>query len=106
MSSIDFPSNPAVGQRHIVGLRTWQWTGSTWDAVTSAAGILSSLYAFTHTQLATSSQWTINHNLGFNPQISIRDNNGQIIEGQITYNNLNTITLDFSIAISGTAYLS
>jgi hypothetical protein len=106
MTAIDFPNSPSVGQQHIVGSRVWEWTGTTWDAVTSAAGILSTLYSYTHNQVSTSSTWTVNHNLGYNPAINIRDNSGQIIEGQITYNNVNTLTLDFSIAISGTAYLS
>ena len=106
MTAVDFPSSPVVNQTHTVGERTWKWTGTTWDAVTSAAGILSTLYSYTHNQISTSSSWTINHNLGYYPAITIKDNSGQIIEGQITYNNGNTVTLDFSIAISGTAYLS
>lgn len=27
---MDFPSNPAVGQEHSIGSRTWRWNGTAW----------------------------------------------------------------------------
>lgn len=33
MAAINFPDSPTVGQTFTVGVRTWQWTGSTWDIV-------------------------------------------------------------------------
>jgi hypothetical protein len=30
MSSLNFPSNPTIGQIHTVGNNSWQWTGSSW----------------------------------------------------------------------------
>lgn len=61
---------------------------------------------YTHTQSTSSSLWVINHNLGYNPIVAAQDPNGVNIEGTITYLSLNTLTIQFSRSISGTAYLS
>lgn len=61
---------------------------------------------YTHGQTATSDTWTIDHNLGFNPNVTVKDNYGNVVEGYITYNNSNTLTIEFSTALSGYAYLS
>ncbi len=62
--------------------------------------------AFTHTQNAVSSTWTINHNLGFYPNVITMDSAGTVIEGNVAFNSTNQITVTFSVALSGTAYLS
>lgn len=48
----------------------------------------------------------INHNLGFHPNVTIKDSAGDIWETGIDYNSLNTITLTMAQPFSGTAYLS
>jgi hypothetical protein len=35
MTAIDFPNSPSVGDVHTVGLRSWVWTGNTWDTRTT-----------------------------------------------------------------------
>jgi hypothetical protein len=62
--------------------------------------------SYTHGQTATSATWTIVHNLGFNPNVTVKDNYGNVIEGYITYNDSNTLTVEFSNPLSGYAYLS
>ena len=62
--------------------------------------------SFTHGQTATSATWTVDHNLGFNPNVTVKDNYGNVVEGYITYNNSNTLTIEFSTTLSGYAYLS
>jgi len=61
---------------------------------------------YTHGQTSTSATWEVVHNLGFNPNVTVKDNYGNVIEGYITYNNNNTLTIEFSNALSGYAYLS
>lgn len=61
---------------------------------------------YTHIQTTSSSLWVINHNLGYNPVVAAQDPNDVNIEGTITYLSLNTLTIQFSRSISGTAYLS
>jgi hypothetical protein len=33
MTTIDFPSSPAVGDQYTFAGRTWQWTGESWKRV-------------------------------------------------------------------------
>jgi hypothetical protein len=62
--------------------------------------------AYIHTQGAANSAWTITHNLGFYPNVTVQDSGGSIVEGEITYTNTNSLTVSFEAAFSGTAYLS
>ena len=62
--------------------------------------------SYTHTQGAASDTWTINHNLGFYPNLTVVDSSGTIYEGEIAYTNTVSLTVTFSAAFSGKAYLS
>lgn len=62
--------------------------------------------SYTHGQTSTSATWTVDHNLGFNPNVTVKDNYGNIIEGYITYTSNSSLTIEFSLAVSGYAYLS
>lgn len=61
-------------------------------------------YAYTPTDARTT--WNINHNLGYNPSVRVIDNFDTEYFGQITYTDTNNLTLTFSQAVYGTAYLS
>ena len=62
--------------------------------------------SYNHTQGSASDTWVINHNLGFKPNVTVVDSAGTIYEGEITYTNTNSLTVSFSAAFSGKAYLS
>lgn len=62
--------------------------------------------SFAYTQQVPSNSWTITHNLNFNPNVTVVDSAGTIVEGEIRYNTRNTMTLNFASAFSGNAYLS
>jgi hypothetical protein len=49
---------------------------------------------------------TIQHNLGYNPNVTIKSSAGDILETGIDYNGLNQITLTMAQPFSGTAHLS
>lgn len=61
---------------------------------------------YTHTQVAPSTLWTINHNLGKFPSVSIRDSGGNEVTGCVGYINANSLMIQFSAAFSGTAHLN
>jgi hypothetical protein len=61
---------------------------------------------YEHTQSTAATVWTINHNLGFIPNVYTINGSGQEIEGKVTPVNTNTITITFSDPVSGVAYLS
>ena len=60
----------------------------------------------TYTQSIPSDTWVIAHNLNFIPNVTVQDSAGTIIEGEITYSNSNNLTVHFTDAFSGKAYLS
>ena len=32
---MDFPDSPVINDIHIVGIRSWIWTGTVWEAIAS-----------------------------------------------------------------------
>jgi hypothetical protein len=62
--------------------------------------------AYHHTQNTSSNTWTITHNLGFYPNVTVADSGGSLVEGEITYSSVNALTIRFTSAFSGQAYLS
>jgi hypothetical protein len=62
--------------------------------------------AYTHTQNALLSVWTITHTLSFKPNVIITDYNGNVIEGDIEYVGSNQINVTLSEPSIGYAYLS
>lgn len=62
--------------------------------------------AYSHTQIAASNTWTIEHGLQFKPNLTAFDSAGEMVEGHIVHTDNTTLTITFSAEISGTAYLS
>lgn len=62
--------------------------------------------AYHHNQGISATTWTINHGLGWYPNVTVQDSSGKTVEGEITYTNANTLVLSFSNAFQGDAYLS
>jgi hypothetical protein len=50
--------------------------------------------------------WTITHNLGTFPSITVVDQNNEIVVGQVNYTNSNIITVTFSVPLKGCAFLN
>lgn len=64
------------------------------------------IVAYHHTQGTSSAVWNITHNLGWNPNVTVQDSGGSVVEGEISYTSTNTLTVTFSGAFRGDAYLS
>ena len=62
--------------------------------------------SYEHSQLAPEATWTIAHNLGYRPNVMVEDSAGTEIIGDITHVSVNQMTITFSSATAGTAYLS
>lgn len=81
----------------VTGVPDWQPEGG-------GAGGTSS---FVWSQGPASAVWDITHNLGFKPNVTIEDSAHNVIEGGIiNYVDNNRLTVTFSAAFSGEAYLS
>jgi len=61
---------------------------------------------YTHIQSAPSNQWTALHNLGKKPAVVVVDSADEVVYGEITYVDDNTVTLTFVGAFSGRAYFN
>lgn len=61
---------------------------------------------YLYTQGTPAANWTITHNLGFHPDIQVFDSAGDQVEGDVTHVSINEITVHFSAAFSGWAYLN
>lgn len=60
----------------------------------------------THPQGAASDVWVITHNLGKRPSVTVQDSAFDAVDGDVFYNDANTLTITFSAAFSGVAYLN
>ena len=77
--------------------------GSTGPQGATGPAGLSFVY-WEHDQTTPIAVWTVVHNLGRIPAITVIDSGGNSVWGDYTYPDLNTTTLTFSAAFSGTAY--
>lgn len=61
---------------------------------------------YTHNQLAANDTWSIEHNLGKFPAVTVVDSGGSIVVGEIDYIDENNLTITFQGAFGGKAYLN
>lgn len=62
--------------------------------------------SFRHMQSINSNQWEIAHNLGYKPSVTVVDLDGNIINGDVSYDTSNQLTLTFAEPLKGEAYLN
>lgn len=80
-------------------------TTTSLDNVT-LSGVYSGDKTYVHTQLAALSTWTINHTLSKFPSVTIVDDGGNVVIGDVAYISESQLTVTFSGALSGKAYLN
>jgi hypothetical protein len=64
------------------------------------------VFSYIYDQGVAASVWVINHPLAFRPNVSVVDSTGRQVEGDVVYTDNDTVTITFSAAFAGTAYLS
>lgn len=62
--------------------------------------------SYVHTQSVAAAVWTITHNLGKYPSVSVVDSALTAWIGDVTYTNANSLTVTFGAAFAGSAYLN
>lgn len=85
---------------NLYGPKTEAGWGSPTDLVSNQE------LAHEHIQEVAASVWTIEHELGFVPNITVVDSAGTVVEGSYDYPDSSTVVLTFNGAFSGRAYLS
>jgi hypothetical protein len=85
-------------------------TDLTWAGATNYLLSTSTLtYSFSIGQVTNQgSHWAleITHNMGYNPNVTVKNSAGDILETGIDYNSINKITLTMAQPFGGIAYLS
>lgn len=61
---------------------------------------------FAFLQNSASAMWTVPHNLGKNPSVTVVDTGGTTLEADVSYVDDDNLTITFLGACSGTAYLN
>jgi hypothetical protein len=61
---------------------------------------------YVHNQIAASATWVVSHNLNKFSSVVVVDSAGTVVNGEINYDNINTVTLSFSAPFSGKAYFN
>lgn len=62
--------------------------------------------AFVHQQWVASTVWTVNHNLGLRPTVSILDAGGNEVEADVVHMSANQLLIRFAIPVAGLARLT
>lgn len=73
------------------------------QGVPGVAGPAGPPIAHLHTQSAAATTWTLNHNLGYRPDVACRNTGGQEIEGEVLHTTLNQAVVYFAVAVAGDA---
>lgn len=94
------PDDVANGEylRRVAG----RWVTET---VTTGGGGGSDAF-FEYDQVVPASTWVITHGLGKFPSVTVVDSSGDTVFGDVHFNDTNTVTVTFSGAFSGVAYLN
>ena len=73
---------------------------------TGAVPSVSVVRRYIHTQASPATSWAIVHDLGGKPSVTIVDTSDTHVVGDVTYNSETSITVSFTAAFSGYAYLT
>lgn len=61
---------------------------------------------YVHVQNEASSIWVVDHQMGRYPSVTVVDSAGTMVFGEVVYDNENQVTITFTAAFSGKAYLN
>lgn len=98
LDDVDGSVAPADGQ-----VLSYVATAALWQPRPVGAG---GDLTYTHTQSVPASVWTIAHNLGKHPSVTVVDSAGSVVIGDVQYTSANALTVTFAGGFSGTAYLN
>lgn len=61
---------------------------------------------YTHNQMVPAADWTITHNLARFPSVTVIDSAGSTVVGDVDYLSNNEVSIHFTAAFGGSAYLN
>lgn len=60
--------------------------------------------SYVHTQTVASTLWVVAHNLGKFPAVTVVDSGGNVVVGDVSYIDMNTVAIGFTAIFGGKAY--
>ena len=82
------------------------WVDSDDNSGGGGGGGTSGPMSYVHVQPTTSDTWMVEHDLGWFPNVTVIDSAGSTVEGDIAHIDTTMLTISFSGAFTGHAYLS
>lgn len=79
-------------------------TGATGSQ--GAPGSVGGDLAYTHNQIVPSATWVIDHPLAKFPSVGVIDSAGTVVEGDVFYESINRVIVNFDAPFGGKAYLN
>jgi hypothetical protein len=78
------------------------------DSVTvdEANAHVNQAHSHEHIQITPDTTWTVTHNLGYHPTVSVIDSAGSWVVGDVDMIDINSLTITFAAVFSGKAYCS
>jgi hypothetical protein len=61
---------------------------------------------YAHIQSVASNEWSVEHNLSKIPSVTVLDENGEEIFGEIVYTDINNLSIKFNSELTGSAHLN
>ena len=87
-----------------------KYIGSASNFASAAPTITNNIFTtdanHVHDQGSPASQWVIDHNLAKKCSVTVVDSSNQVVIGQVTYNTVNRVTIDFDSSFSGKAFFN
>ncbi len=65
----------------------------------------SNVTSYIHKQTSPSNTWTVNHDLGKKPSVTVYDSSNKVIMAEIEYSGDQSLYIRFNKALEGAAYL-
>ena len=112
LSKKDTMELPEIGNPNAIYIlddkSIWRWNTnlSDYECINGSSEQLQGDKHHMHRQDSASDTWIINHNLDKYPSVSVVDSAGNVVIGEVIYNNANQLTIKFTAAFSGRAYLN
>lgn len=60
--------------------------------------------SYVHTQLVAAVSWTVVHGLGKKPAVTVVDSAETVVQGEVTYVDLDTLIVSFTAAFGGRCF--
>lgn len=95
---------PEVGKSNILYIATDEGSTYIYDSSLNIYVQTNADKTHVHKQIAPLDVWTITHNLNKYCSVMVTDSAGSVVIGDISYDDLNTVTITFSSPFSGKAY--